>query len=223
MINRTGQPVVPQTSRIGTDGQRETARVVVVDENQLRASTLAAAIRGGGPELSITVSGREDPDHGVELFPADLVLLALGGRNASALATGAQAVRHNPYAEVVFYCDSPDAPEVSAASVLGITRIVPAQYMAAWLTRAGALLARGALLRRAAATAIAAAPVPPTLSTVLETPDRLPLPTAEMQFRESYIRYLLSQSGSRQEAARRAGVPYRTMCEMIRKLGIEPE
>ena len=49
---------------------------------------------------------------------------------------------------------------------------------------------------------------------------RLPLPTAEMRFRESYIRCLLTQSGSRQEAARRAGVPYRTMCEMIRKLGI---
>jgi molybdenum-dependent DNA-binding transcriptional regulator ModE len=48
----------------------------------------------------------------------------------------------------------------------------------------------------------------------------MPLPTAEMQFRESYIRCLLTQSGSRQEAARRAGVPYRTMCEMIRKLGI---
>jgi molybdenum-dependent DNA-binding transcriptional regulator ModE len=41
-----------------------------------------------------------------------------------------------------------------------------------------------------------------------------------MQFRESYIRFLLGESGSRQEAARRAGVPYRTMCEMIRKLGI---
>jgi len=48
----------------------------------------------------------------------------------------------------------------------------------------------------------------------------MPLPTAEMQFRESYIRFLLAQSGSRQEAAKRAGVPYRTMCEMIRKLGI---
>ena len=51
-------------------------------------------------------------------------------------------------------------------------------------------------------------------------PARLPLPTAEMQFRESYIRFLLGESGSRQEAAKRAGVPYRTMCEMIRKLGI---
>jgi hypothetical protein len=58
------------------------------------------------------------------------------------------------------------------------------------------------------------------LAAVTEGPSRLPLPTAEMQFRESYIRFLLGESGSRQEAAKRAGVPYRTMCEMIRKLGI---
>jgi hypothetical protein len=121
---------------------------------------------------------------------------------------------------VVFYCDDPDAPEVAAATVLGITRIVPAQHMPAWLARGGNLLARGACLRRAAAACAAAVPRPPTLAAVAEGPARLPLPTAEMQFRESYIRFLLGESGSRQEAARRAGVPYRTMCEMIRKLGI---
>jgi hypothetical protein len=148
------------------------------------------------------------------------VLLALGGRNLSALATGAEAVRRNPYAEVVFYSDRSDSPEVAAAAVLGITRIVPAQYMAGWLGRAGALLAQGAVLRKAAAMTIASAPQPPTLASLGDPADRVPLPVAEMRFRESYLRYLLSQSGSRQEAARRAGVPYRTMCEMIRKLGI---
>jgi hypothetical protein len=153
-------------------------------------------------------------------LPADLVLLALGGRDVSALGIGAEAVQRNPFAEVVFYCDNPDAPEVSAASVLGITRIVPAQHMATWLARGGNLLARGAYLRRAAAACAAAVPRPPTLAAVTDGPARLPLPTAEMRFRESYIRFLLGESGSRQEAAKRAGVPYRTMCEMIRKLGI---
>ena len=155
-----------------------------------------------------------------ELFPADLVLLALGGRQVSALATGAEAVQRNPYAEVIFYCDDPDAPEVSAAAVLGITRIVPAQNMAAWL-RARARCWRAAPIcvgrRRRPRGGV---PGPPTLATVRPEAARLPLPTAEMRFRESYIRCLLTQSGSRQEAARRAGVPYRTMCEMIRKLGI---
>jgi DNA-binding NarL/FixJ family response regulator len=195
------------------------ARAVIVDDNQRRAISLAAALKLSG-DLMVTVVAPNDPVLRGELLPADLVLLALGGREVSALGIGAEAVQRNPFTEVVFYCDNPDAPEVAAASVLGITRIVPAQHMTAWLSRGGNLLARGAALRRAAAACAAAVPRPPTLSTVNEGPARLPLPTAEMQFRESYIRFLLGESGSRQEAARRAGVPYRTMCEMIRKLGI---
>jgi len=195
------------------------ARAVIVDDNQRRAISLAAALKLSG-DLLVTVVAPNDPVLRAELLPADLVLLALGGREVSALGIGAEAVQRNPFTEVVFYCDSPDAPEVAAASVLGITRIVPAQHMTAWLSRGGNLLARGACLRRAAAACAAAVPRPPTLSTVNDGPARLPLPTAEMQFRESYIRFLLGESGSRQEAARRAGVPYRTMCEMIRKLGI---
>jgi DNA-binding NarL/FixJ family response regulator len=218
-MNPTPQSSLGEREGIEPRRQTETARVVVVDDNQLRASALAAALKGASDTI-VVVSGPDSRAMQHDLFPADLVLLALGGRQVSALATGAEAVQRNPYAEVIFYCDDPDAPEVSAAAVLGITRIVPAQNMAAWLSRAGALLARGAYLRRAAAATIAVAPEPPTLATSALDAARLPLPTAEMRFRESYIRCLLTQSGSRQEAARRAGVPYRTMCEMIRKLGI---
>jgi DNA-binding NarL/FixJ family response regulator len=199
--------------------QTEVARAVIVDDNQRRAAMLAATLKFAGP-LTVTQVAPDDPKLRGELLPADLVLLALGGRDVSALGIGAEAVQRNPFTEVVFYCDNPDAPEVSAASVLGITRIVPAQHMTSWLSRGGNLLARGAYLRRAAAACAAAVPRPPTLAAVTDGPARLPLPTAEMQFRESYIRFLLGESGSRQEAAKRAGVPYRTMCEMIRKLGI---
>jgi DNA-binding NarL/FixJ family response regulator len=217
-MNTTTQP--SGNRQVETERGPGTARVVVVDDNHLRASALAAAIKASS-DVVITVTAPDGRAFAHDLLPADLVLLALGGRSVSALAAGAEAVQRNPYTEVVFYCDNPDAPEVAAAGVLGITRIVPAQQMAAWLSRAGSLLARGAFLRRSAAAAIAAVPRPPTLAAVVgEAPPRIPLPTAEMQFRESYIRYLLTQSGSRQEAAKRAGVPYRTMCEMIRKLGI---
>jgi len=195
------------------------ARVIIVDDNQLRASTLAAALKGGSQVL-VTVTTPDARPVEQERTPADLVLLALGGRNVSALAAGANAVQRNPFAEVVFYCDDAESPEVAAAAALGITRIVPARDMAGWLARAGNLLAHGAFLRRAASACMAAAPRPPVLEPLGAAPVRMPLPTAEMQFRESYIRFLLTESGSRQEAARRAGVPYRTMCEMIRKLGI---
>ena len=212
----TGDPGAEQ--RPG-EGATEVARVVLVDENQLRASALAAALKAAAGDV-VVVSGPDGWALRDELFPADLVLLALGGRQVSALGTGAEAVQRNPYAEIIFYSDDPDGPEVAAAAVLGITRIVPAQQMAGWLTRAGGLLARAACLRRAAAALVASAPPPPQLEADPANLSRLPLPTAEMRFRESYIRCLLTQSGSRQEAARRAGVPYRTMCEMIRKLGI---
>jgi DNA-binding NarL/FixJ family response regulator len=218
-MNPTPQSSLGEREAIEVRRQTETARVVVVDDNQLRASALAAALKGASDTI-VVVTGPDSRAVHHDLFPADLVLLALGGRQVSALATGAEAVQRNPYAEVIFYCDDPDAPEVSAAAVLGITRIVPAQSMAAWLAHAGGLLARGAYLRRMAAATIAIAPEPPTLASSALDAARLPLPTAEMRFRESYIRCLLTQSGSRQEAARRAGVPYRTMCEMIRKLGI---
>jgi hypothetical protein len=159
--------------------QVEVARAVLVDENQLRASTLAGALKAAADDV-IVVSGPDGLALRDALFPADLVLLALGGRHVSALATGAEAVQRNPYAEVIFYCDDPDAPEVAAAAVLGITRIVPAQQIGPWLTRAGGLLARAACLRRAAAEMLATVPAPPTLAADDATAARLPLPTAEM-------------------------------------------
>jgi len=179
---------------------REIARVVIVDDNQLRGSSIAASLKGGA-DIAVTVCPADNRALLEELLPADVVLLALGGRQPSALATGALAVQTNPYAEVVFYCDEPDAPEVAAAAVLGITRIVPAREVAPWLGRAGDLLARGAMLRRIAAAAIEAVPRPPTLAHIGERPARLPLPTAEMQFRESYIRYLLAQSARKPRVA----------------------
>ena len=48
-----------------------------------------------------------------------------------------------------------------------------------------------------------------------------PLPQAERLFREAYLRQLLSRSGNRTIAARRAGVPYTTFCSMLKKLGLE--
>jgi DNA-binding NarL/FixJ family response regulator len=151
--------------RGGPAQSTELAHAVIVDDNQRRASSLAAALKLSG-DLAVTVVAPDDPALRGELLPADLVLLALGGREVSALGIGAEALQRNAFAEVVFYCDNPDAPEVSAASVLGITRIVPAQHMTAWLARAGNLLARGAWLRRAAAACAAAVPRPPTLTTV---------------------------------------------------------
>src|SRR6187431_1162624 len=173
-MSATHEVFEPQHNRNGQvtgspDPTAEIARALIVDDNQRRALALASALKMGG-ELTVTVVAPSDPALRSELLPADLVLLALGGREVSALGIGAEAVQRNPFTEVVFYCDNPDAPEVAAASVLGITRIVPAQHMTAWLSRGGNLLARGACLRRAAAACAAAVPRPPTLATVSDGP-----------------------------------------------------
>src|SRR5436305_15203705 len=97
--------------------QVDAAHAVIVDDNQRRGVSLAAALKVGG-DLVVTVVAPGDPALRGGLLPADLVLLALGGREVSALGIGAEAVQRNPFTEVVFYCDDPDAPEVAAAAVL---------------------------------------------------------------------------------------------------------
>ncbi|HXU05129.1 MAG TPA: hypothetical protein VN903_29410 [Polyangia bacterium] len=75
----------------GPEQQLEIARAVIVDDNQRRASTLAAALKLGG-QLAVTVVAPDDPTLRGDLLPSDLVLLALGGRDVSALGIGVEAV-----------------------------------------------------------------------------------------------------------------------------------
>src|SRR5262245_4739664 len=81
----------------GAQPHTETARAVIVDDNQRRAAALAASLKLGG-QLAVNVVAPDDPALRTELLPADLVLLALGGRAVSALGIGAEAVQKNPFA-----------------------------------------------------------------------------------------------------------------------------
>jgi hypothetical protein len=85
----------------------------------------------------------------------------------------------------------------------------------AWLPAAVAPLARLARARRAASEAAQAIPPLPA-----QPPPPLDhgLFQAEQAFRELYLQALLEATPSRAEAARRAKVPYRTLCNMIAKL-----
>jgi hypothetical protein len=48
----------------------------------------------------------------------------------------------------------------------------------------------------------------------------VPLPRAQRDFRARYLRQLLAETPHLPEAARRAGIPYRTLCDNISKLGL---
>ena len=78
-MNSTPQSSSGEREAIELRRQTETARVVVVDDNQLRASTLAAALKGASDTI-VVVTGPDSRAMHHDLFPADLVLLALGGR-----------------------------------------------------------------------------------------------------------------------------------------------
>jgi hypothetical protein len=66
----------------------------------------------------------------------------------------------------------------------------------------------------------ARAPVAVAVRRNARTGSMIPLPQAEREFRTRYLRTLLAETQNRQEAARQAGVPYRTLCDMILKVGL---
>jgi hypothetical protein len=152
--------------------------------------------------------------------PYDLVALYM----APALFTELSAVLsdHDPlgFPEILFLCHQPGCPEHLALASSGLGNVLEVAHAAAWLTESlpGLTgLARGRRLIASARRAgfVALAPV---------TPDcRLRLGTAESRFREAYFRALLAKYHSRRAAADAAGVPYRSFCEMLRKLGLGDE
>lgn len=132
----------------------------------------------------------------------------------------ADLAKRAPWVQLVFWANE-SAPTTGAhvARSLGIARVVPSSQIAGWLAVAVGPLARLARAQRAAREAEATIPCVPAL-TAPSCPPTIALPEAERQFRESYLRQLLSESPNAKRAAERAGVPYTTLCSMIKKLGL---
>ena len=169
---------------------------------------------------------------------AEVLLLALHPHNLGGL-TWASSIRSlNPHAAIVFHAAVPNGPEEAAARSLGHTQILFGREGLTWFARHVVALALAVERRRALDRAedvfrqapwhagSAASPSGPPASSppVADAARGLlpPLRVAETRFREAYLRSLLAEAGGRSEAARRAGVPYRTLCAMLQKLGLEP-
>ena len=69
-MNTTGQPA--GSTAIDADHNRELARVVIADENQLRASSIASVLKGNS-DITVIVTAPDGRTVGHEL-PSDLVL-----------------------------------------------------------------------------------------------------------------------------------------------------
>jgi len=151
--------------------------------------------------------------------PADVALIRLGHAALDALAEAERLLRRDPAIEIVFFSDG-EGIDLTIAEALGLNRIVPADKLVEWLRVAGPHLVCQAQARRLLLAA--ARNIPPIPPFEGRHPDRIePLPAAEQRFREAYLRSLLAPGRDRETVARLAGVPYRTLCQMIRKLDID--
>jgi hypothetical protein len=167
-------------------------------------------------DLRIT---RLDPEVAVALPRASFEIAVL---HTTDLGTWIRHLTHDADAgcpEVVFVVDEADSPERLAFESLGFRYVVPLAQLPVWLPGALTGLCALSAARRALAEARANAPEPPLRGRAqLQTP--IHLHAAETRFRETFLRLLLAHHGSRRKAAVQAGVPYRSFCEMLRKLDI---
>ena len=176
-------------------------RVLVFDLDSGRGLSLAASLRRLPHEIVVSVTNARGtgPDGAGEQL--DVALVSLADARFDGLAFGAELGATFPWIEIVYWFeDGGAAPLAAAARSVGVRRMIPLTRLFGWLDGALPSLARLARARHDGAP---------------------PLPQAERLFREAYLRQLLSRSGNRTIAARRAGVPYTTFCSMLKKLGLE--
>ena len=122
--------------------------------------------------------------------------------------------------ELVLIVNEPWSPQRFALHCRGFRYVVCRDELAEWLPSVLTQLCSIAHARRFALSAYANIPVPPALLTPHRDIAKMRLYAAETSFRGTYFRALLAEHGSRRKAAQAAGVPYRSFCEMLRKLGI---
>jgi hypothetical protein len=184
------------------------------------------ATSGHMPEETLTCLGRLsgvscrsfeeclDGSGAIDLLVAWVPDVAWNGL-AWVLATS-RSLKASP--EMVFITGSVDGVVRSALRAIGLRYVLPIVQSARWLASAVEPLARLARARRAlraAKTAVPPLPAPPPLGVDGG------LFRAEQKFREVYLQALLGSSRTRAEAARRAKLPYRTLCNMISKLQVD--
>jgi hypothetical protein len=176
-------------------------------------------LRRAGVAVETTVVGDRAAELRFERDAIEVAAIKLTADSAG-LMFAAELVQRAPWVQLVFWA-SEHAPSSGAhvARSLGISRLIPLSQISHWLAAAVGPLARLARARRAALEAEATIPCIPEMP-VRTCALTIALPEAERQFRESYLRQLLSESPSAKKAAERAGVPYTTLCSMMKKLGL---
>lgn len=166
-------------------------------------------------EARVTVLEQDRPLP--QLPPIDIAVLHVSSLNLGSSPLLYDAGLGLP--ELVFVVDEACSPQHLALRSRGFRYVVSQSELVDWFPAAMPRLGSLAQARRIVLSACDDGLVP---AEGLATPKAsgVRLHAAETSFREMYLRSLLAEHGSRRKAAEEAGVPYRSFCEMLRKLGI---
>jgi hypothetical protein len=155
-------------------------------------------------------------------FLCDVLVVMLSGATLGALEWSLARWADFGSPELVFVADGAVAQSTaSALAAAGAQYILSGRNGLPWLLQHAPALSAYARAQRSLAQAAARIPGAtrpiPCVEDVKEIPG---LFQAEQDFRRSYVQLLMMRSPSRKHAARAAGVPYRTFCHVLEKLGL---
>jgi len=159
-------------------------------------------------------------DGSESLGPQQLDIAVL---HASCLNLNWAVLAHDPnfgLPELVFAFDDRSQAQRVALLSRGYRHVISTNSLATWLLEQLASLCTLARARRIVLEGCPAATPVTDLTLGTTVTGSTNLHRAETDFRETFLRALLLENGSRRGAAKAAGVPYRSFCEMLRKLGI---
>lgn len=228
-LRRTLRTAEPELRSSGTFGVRakepstsEQAdlqpRVLVVLPASTGRLELVQALSGNGMHVVEHEPPRVDWS---ESLPPEEVDIAVFHASCLNLACAALALDSRfGFPELVFAVEDRCPAQRMALLSHGYRHVISAARLATWLLEQVASLCMLARARRIVLGACPATVASSDLTLGNAAGGGMNLHVAETHFRETYLRALLAEHGSRRRAADAAGVPYRSFCEMLRKLGI---
>ena len=195
-------------------------RLGVVGATQEWLTTLRAGL-AGDERLDLTVTSELTSvlSPGAPAIEWDVALAFLSARSLGSLTDVLTMHDRLGFPEIVAVSEHPNDPAVAALKEFGVERVLPQDTAVSWLCDAVGALASIAIAKRSLRLCREAIGEWPRVDP-FSGPRFLPLSVAEARFREAYLRALMAKTGSRAQAAKGAGVPYRTLCYMLERHGI---
>jgi hypothetical protein len=173
-------------------------------------------LRNLGKRARLTFLEGESPTP--KLAPVDVAVI-----HADSLNLACSPLLHDEglgFPELVFVVEEAWSPQHFALKSRGFRHVVSQEELPEWLPSVLLQLSSLARARRTVLGACADSLTATELSGRSQRTRGIKLHAAETSFRAAFMRALLAEHGSRRKAAEEAGVPYRSFCEMLRKLGI---